>query len=76
MKRTVAIELEVNDWGQIIDGLTSRAEQYEQTVNYYEGGYAEGEILLVRDADEARVLAEWYRRLVGQIRIQLRCDRH
>lgn len=68
MKKAVLITLEENDWGQIIAGLTCRAEQYELTADYYEGGYVESEVLLVRDSDEALYLAEWYRRLVKQIR--------
>ncbi|RKX45032.1 MAG: hypothetical protein DRP64_05405 [Verrucomicrobia bacterium] len=75
MKRKITITLEDNDWGQIIDGLACRAEQYELTVQYHEPGYAEDYILEVRDADEARNLAEWYRRLVEQIRKQLRDSR-
>lgn len=79
MKKTVSITLEENDpcvavslcrasWGQIIDGLTCRPEQYEEPAVYYEGGYVEGEVFMVHDADEARDLAAWYRRLVDQIR--------
>ena len=68
----VAVKLCRTCWGQIIDGLICRAEQYEQTADYYVGGNAEGEILQVRDADEALFLAEWYRRLAEQIRNQLR----
>ena len=72
MKRQVTITLDENDWGQIIDGLTCRAEQCEWTAQYHECGYVDEDILEVRDADEARNLAEWYRRLVEQIRSQLR----
>jgi hypothetical protein len=71
MKRNVTIALEENDWGQIIDGLTCRAEEYELTAQYHETGYAENYILEVRDAKEAKNLAQWYRRLVKQIRKQL-----
>ena len=72
MKKPVAITLEENDWGQIIDGLTCRAEQYETTADYHDGSSVDKEILEVRDAEEARNLAAWYRRLVGQIGSQLR----
>jgi hypothetical protein len=71
MKRKVIIELEDNDWGQIMDGLTCRAEDYERTAEYHETGHADDYILETRDADEARDLAAWYRRLVEQIRMQL-----
>ncbi len=72
MKRQVTITLEGNDWGQIMDGLSCRAEQYEWTAQYHECGYVDEGILEVRDAAEAQNLAGWYRRLVEQIRIQLR----
>lgn len=72
MKRQVTITLDENDWGQVMDGLSCRAEQYELTAQYHECGCANGDILEVRDADEARNLAGWYRRLVEQIRSQLR----
>jgi len=72
MKKKITIELESIEWSQIIDGLTCRAEQYELTAQYHECGYVDEDILEVRDADEARNLAEWYRRLVEQIRSQLR----
>jgi hypothetical protein len=71
MSHEVSITLDKNDWGQIIDGLTCRAEQYELTGKYYDGASGEGEILDVRGAVEARGLALWYRRLVQQIRGQL-----
>ena len=70
MKKTIA--LDDNDWGQVIDGLTCRAEQYELTAQYHETGFADGDILEVRDANEARNLANWYRRIVEEIRRQLR----
>jgi hypothetical protein len=72
MNKEVSITLTENDWGQIIDGLTCRAEQYELTAKYHAGESVRGEILAVSDADEARELALWYRRLVEQIRGQLK----
>lgn len=65
MKTSVA--LEENDWGQILDGLRCRVETYEETVRYYESGYAECEIAEVRDANEARELAQRYRDIIGKI---------
>lgn len=90
MKKT--IELEDNDWGQVIDGLCVRAEEYERTARYHDRrrqrlrtcvsaskepcdwqtGSADGLIREVRDASEARNLANWYRRIVEEIRGQLR----
>jgi len=72
MEKKTTITLEDNDWGQIMDGLTCRAEQYELTAQYHETGYADDFILEVCDAAEARNLAGWYRRLVEEIRSQLR----
>jgi hypothetical protein len=69
MKKT--IELDENDFGQIIDGLDCRAKQYDLTARYHETGFADGDILEVRDADEARNLADWYRRIIEEIRRQL-----
>lgn len=68
MKKNVTIELEENDWGQIVDGLTCRAEEYERTAQYHETGFADDYILETRDAAEARNFAEWYQRLAGEIR--------
>ena len=72
MNSEVSITLEKDDWGQIIDGLICRAEQYEQTAEYHDGVSVEGMILEVRDAGEARNLAQWYRRLTEQIKRQLK----
>jgi len=71
MKKTV--ELDDNDWGQVIDGLECRAFDYERTARFYEanGCYDEG-IEEVSSAEEAQNLADWYRRLVVDIRRQLR----
>ena len=65
MKKSVS--LDECEWGQILDGLKCRAELYEETVRYYESGYAEEEIAEVRDADEARALARIYRRIIRKI---------
>lgn len=59
--------LDENEWGQIVDGLLCRVELYEETVRYYETGYAEHEIAEVRDADEARDLARIYRLVIRKI---------
>ncbi|HAS81295.1 MAG TPA: hypothetical protein DCS43_01105 [Verrucomicrobia bacterium] len=64
------ITLDDNDWGQIIDGLTCHAEQYEETVRYYETDEADGGIAEVSDAEEARELAETYRSLIKKIQRQ------
>lgn len=55
------------EWGQILNGLRFRAESYEETVRYFESGYAESEIAEVRDLDEARELADIYRGITRKI---------
>ena len=63
----IAVVLDANEWGQILDGLRCRVETYEETVRYFESGYAECEIAEVRDASEARKLADIYRAIIGKI---------
>ncbi len=53
-----AIELDDDEWGLIVDGLTCRAMLYEETVVYYEGSIPDGEIAEVSDVEEARALAD------------------
>ena len=68
MKKT--IELEDHEWGQVVDGLTCRAELYEETVGYYETGQADDGIAEVNDAEEARDLARVYRSLIDKVQGQ------
>ena len=63
----IAVVLDANEWGQILDGLRCRVETYEETVRYFESGYAECEIAEVRDANEARYLADLYRHITVKI---------
>lgn len=63
----IAVVLDENEWGQILDGLRCRAETYEETARYYESGYAESEIAEVRDVDEAQEMADLYREIIGKI---------
>lgn len=69
MKKTV--ELEQIDWGQIIDGLICRAEQYELTAQYYDAGFADGDILEVSSTEEAHAIAKHYRELSEEIQHQV-----
>ena len=71
MKKSV--ELDADDWGQVMDGLECRAFDYERTARFFEenGCYGEG-IEEVSSAAEARNLAAWYRRLVEEIRKQVK----
>lgn len=45
-----------NEWGQIIDGLTCRAEDYEMTARYFETGCFDDVIERVPDGMEAQSL--------------------
>lgn len=63
----IAVVLDDIEWGQVLDGLKCRAEIYEETVRYYESGYAESEIAEVRDGNEARKLSDLYRNIIGKI---------
>ena len=63
----IAVVLDDIEWGQVLDGLRCRAEIYEETVRYYESGYAESEIAEVRDENEARELTDLYRNIIGKI---------
>ena len=74
MKNEISVTVGKNEWGQILDGLRCRAEIYEETVRYYESGFAEHEIAEVRDVKEARELAELYFGIIGKIQQRLsRC---
>ena len=66
------IELDDHDWWQVVDGLTCRAEQYELTAQYHDTGFADGDILEVRDVREAKNIAGHYRQIIKKIREQLR----
>jgi len=70
MQKTV--QLDEMEWGQIVDGLTCRAEWYENAVQYYETGFCEGDVAEVRDEEEARALAKRYRKLIEEIQVQCR----
>ncbi len=64
------IELDDNEWGQIIDGLACRAILYEEAVGYYEYQVTYGEIAEVSGVDEARDLATMYRSIIEKIQRQ------
>jgi hypothetical protein len=68
-----SIKLDEVDWGQVMDGLECRAWEYDRAAHQYDenGCYDEG-IEEVSSAEEARNLAKWYRRIIVQIRKQLR----
>lgn len=68
-----SVSLESADWGQIVDGLTTRAESYEGTADYLAGIYNDLPTLIeeVLNEAEARAIAAGYRRIITQIESQL-----
>ncbi|MBN2702996.1 MAG: hypothetical protein JXR23_02195 [Pontiellaceae bacterium] len=69
MKTTV--ELDAVEWGQVLDALSCRIEQYEETIRFYETGYATSLIEEVRDVEEARFLRDTYQHIVENIRREI-----
>lgn len=65
------VTLDRLSWRQLLDGLACRAEQYEETARFHLTGQAEGEILEVRDAEEAQAIASDYRQIISKIEAQL-----
>jgi hypothetical protein len=65
------IKLNKIEWGQVLDGLTCRVALYEETVGYYEHCVSYGHIAEVRDADEARIILNYYREIMSKIEKQL-----
>lgn len=66
------VELDEVEWGQVVDGLECRAWQYDYTAHCYEMGGGDECIEEVSSAEEAHNLAAWYRRIVEDIRAQVR----
>ncbi|MBN2685859.1 MAG: hypothetical protein JXR40_11320 [Pontiellaceae bacterium] len=65
------VKLDAMEWGQVLDALSCRIEQYEETIRYYETGSASSLIEEVRDVDEARSLRDTYQYIIENIRRQL-----
>ena len=65
------VKLNEVEWEQVLDGLACRVALYEETVGYYEHGVSYGHIAEVRDADEARIILNYYRDIIGKIERQL-----
>lgn len=66
------IELSEIDLGQLIDGLTVRAEAWEKTARYHRTAEVPDDILVeeCRDAEEAEQIAEHYRSIIETIHKQ------
>lgn len=66
------VRLDVLAWGQILDGLTQRAEAYENTAAYWVNESEDlGQIEEVNSEAEARSIAALYRRIIADIQREL-----
>jgi len=65
------VELNRQEWGQVLDGLTCRVALYEETVGYYKYGVSYGHIAEVNGVEEAQAILRYYRRIIRNIKNQL-----
>ena len=74
MDELVSITLSRNDFGQVVDGLRERMNIWGTTAEYLTTGSVRlGEIIEeCSDAGEAKAIAEHYRRIIDEIREQMR----
>ena len=77
MGKTYTIELEENDLGQLLDGLRSRSELWQNTADFFESGYnpcADFIIEECKDDDEARAIADHYERIISTLESQMKAQ--
>jgi len=65
------VELNEQEWGQVLDGLACRVALYEETVGYYKHGVSYGHIAEVNGVEEAQAILRYYRRIIRNIKKQL-----
>lgn len=65
------VELNEQEWGQVLDGSACRVALYEETVGYYKHGVSYGHIAEVNDVLEAQAILRYYRRIIRNIKKQL-----
>jgi hypothetical protein len=65
------VELNEQEWGQVLDGLACRVALYEETVGYYKYGVSYGHIAEVNGVEEAQAILRYYRRIIRSIKKQL-----
>ncbi len=68
------VELNTQEWGQVLDGLNCRVSLYEETVGFYKYGFSYGRIAEVNDVLEAKAILRYYRRIIRNMKIQLGDD--
>ncbi|MES2657707.1 MAG: hypothetical protein V4689_03760 [Verrucomicrobiota bacterium] len=75
MAKQYRIELDENDWGQLLDGLEIRAESWRSTAEYLRmGDMPNGELFLIEecaDEEEADGVAAHYEAIITNIQKQM-----
>jgi hypothetical protein len=73
MARTYRIELNDHDLGQLLDGLTIRAESWERTAEYLRSGNVDGDYIVeeCNKPEEADAIATHYRSIIRKIQEQM-----
>ena len=77
MGTTYTIRFAANDLGQLLDGLRSRSESWQNTVEYLESGYSPRDDFVIEecsDAEEARAIADHYDRIIASIEAQMKAQ--
>lgn len=76
MAKHYQIELDEDDWGQLLDGLEIRAESWRRTARYLRAGETpDGELCMIEecsDEDEADGLAARYEAIIKNIQTQMK----
>jgi hypothetical protein len=79
MAKQYRIELEEQDWGQLIDGLEIRADSWKRTAQYLrDGELPEGEFFMIEecgDDEEAEEVAAHYEAIIRKIQSQMEGQR-
>jgi len=77
MAITYRIELEDRDLGQLLDGLTMRAESWERTAEYLRSGCIDGVYIIEECSkpEEADAIAAHYRSIIQRIHQQMEAQR-
>lgn len=75
MVKRYRIELDEQEWGQLLDGLECRAESWRRTAKYLRTEeLPDGEFFVIeecRDEDEAEELAAHYEAIIKNIQSQM-----
>lgn len=77
-QKTIKLELDEDDVGQVFDGLEVRRDAWRRTAESLESGDESGDGMFLieecSDADEARWLAERYDAIIRKIRGQMKAQ--